>query len=189
MIAEFMKTYLKLNDEKLLSELENICEIKTFSKSEKIIHIGDKQQEIFLLLEGIIRGFLTDPEGREFTDCIEFEPGSPAVGCTSLDLPAQLNIQALSNVTVLSIPVSELGKLMEKYPEMTQIYNRYLMISLEKHFEHGVVKSTMSAGERYGWFVRKYHDLMDKVPHKYIASFLNMTPQTLSKERSRRKDF
>lgn len=35
MIAEFMKTYLKLNDEKLLSELENICEIKTFSKVKK----------------------------------------------------------------------------------------------------------------------------------------------------------
>lgn len=187
MIAEFLKTYLKLNDEKLLSELESIFEIKTFLKGEKLICVGDEQQEIFLLVKGIIRGFLTDTEGREFTDCFEFQPGAPAVGCTSLELPAQLNIQALSSVTVLKISVKALEKLMEKYPEIVQIYNRYLMRSLEEHFEHGMVKNTMSAGERYSWFVQKYPHLLAKVPHKYIASFLNMTPQTLSKVRSKQK--
>ena len=185
MVIGFFKTYLKICDEKLLYELNGISEIRNFSKGEILVRVGDNQEEIFLLIEGIIRGFLNDSEGREFTDCFEFEPGSPAVGCTSLALPAQLNIQALSSVIAVRISVTELEKLIEKYPQVAQIYNQYLMRSLEQHFEHGVIKSTMSAKERYNWFLQKYPDLINKVPHKYIASFLNMTPQTLSKIRSK----
>ena len=40
-----------------------------------------------------------------------------------------------------------------------------------------------TAMERYEWFLNYYPGLIDVVPHKYIASFLDMTPVTLSRLR------
>lgn len=40
-----------------------------------------------------------------------------------------------------------------------------------------------SASERYRWFLSNYPGLIDRVPHRHIASFLNMTPVTLSRLR------
>ncbi len=189
MVRNFLKDCLKITDRELLRELDSISTVEIFSKDEKLISVGEKQDEIMLLMDGIFRGYLIDPEGRDFTDCFGFQPGTPAMGCTRLDLPAQLNIQALNRVTVLKIPVEDVMELMKKYPEVAEIYNRYLTWSLEEHFERDIVKSTLSAGEKYRWFLEKYPDLLEKVSHKHIASFLNMVPQTLSRERKRlRKD-
>ena len=189
MVERFLRRYLKIDNKNLLDEVVRISTVEYFPKNEKLTRVGDRQKDVFLLMDGIVRGYLTDLEGREFTDCFGFLPGTPAMGCTKFDLPAQLNIQALSDIAVLRISVEDVMELVERYPEVAGIYNRYLMWSLEEHFEHDMIKSTMSAGERYGWFVKKYPDLLDKVSHRYIASFLNMVPQTLSKERTKlRKD-
>lgn len=187
MVERFLRRYLKIDDKNLLDEVIRISTVEYFSKNEKITCVGDRQEDIFLLMEGIFRGYLTDSEGKDFTDCFGFLPGTPAMGCTRFDLPAQLNIQALSDVAVLKISVEDVMALVERYPEVAEIYNRYLTWSLEEHFEHDVIKSTTSAGERYNWFVKKYPTLLDKVSHRHIASFLNMVPQTLSRERAKLK--
>lgn len=41
----------------------------------------------------------------------------------------------------------------------------------------------LNAKERYNWFLREYKDLIDRVSHRHVASFLNMTPVTLSRLR------
>ena len=170
MVERFLRRYLKIDDKNLLDEVIRISTVEYFSKNEKITCVGDRQEDIFLLMEGIFRGYLTDSEGKDFTDCFGFLPGTPAMGCTRFDLPAQLNIQALSDVAVLKISVEDVMALVERYPEVAEIYNRYLTWSLEEHFEHDVIKSTTSAGERYNWFVKKYPTLLDKVSHRHIAS-------------------
>ena len=185
MTADFYRRYLRIDDRTLLNELSGISKIEYFRKGEKIINAGEEQHKIFLLKDGIVRGYLINPEGRDFTDCFGFQPGSPVMGCTRLDLPAQLNIQALNRVSVLSIPVGDFWDLADVYPEVVKIYNDYLIRSLEEHFEYGIVRSTLNAGEKYSWFAVRYPYLLERVSHKHIASFLGMTPQTFSKERTK----
>lgn len=52
--------------------------------------------------------------------------------------------------------------------------------------EHQNIKHAiymLNAKERYNWFLREYKDLIDRVSHRHVASFLNMTPVTLSRLR------
>ncbi len=189
MIADFLKKYLKIQDKMLLNEIVGISRMEYFPKGTRIVQIGERQSEIFLLFEGMARGYLTNSEGKDFTDCFGFWPGTPLIGCSGLsdELPSLLNIQALSSVTALGIPVKNLRQMIEKYPEAAKIYNDCLTESLKEHFEHGIILSTLSVRERYEWFMEKYPDLLGKISCRYIASFLDMTPQTLSRERKRRR--
>ena len=58
-----------------------------------------------------------------------------------------------------------------------------LIREMEEHqnIKHAIYM--LNAKERYNWFLREYKDLIDRVSHRHVASFLNMTPVTLSRLR------
>ena len=66
MTADFYRRYLRIYDRTLLNELSGISKIEYFRKGEKIINAGEEQHKIFLLKDGIVRGYLINPEGRDF---------------------------------------------------------------------------------------------------------------------------
>lgn len=69
---------------------------------------------------------------------------------------------------------------MSLYPEITQMYLQCLSLNLNRHREHKIALSRYCAATRYRWMKRTYPGLMDQVKKKHIASFLNITPQTMS---------
>ena len=69
------------------------------------------------------------------------------------------------------------------YEEAMALYNQMLIAALKAHWELKRVLNSYTAAERYQWFLDKYPGLIDKVSNKYIASFLGMTPVTLSRLR------
>ena len=99
-------------------------------------------------------------------------------------MPAKLNMEALSKVFVLGLPVSAVRELMKKYPELVRIQNCFFREFLEEHLENSIMRRTKKTGERYLWFCRKYPFLLDRISHRQISSFLGVTPQTLSKRRA-----
>ena len=63
------------------------------------------------------------------------------------------------------------------------MYNRYLVSALEYHWETKMLLYRCTAMERYRWFLSRYPGLIDSISNKHIASFLGMTPVTLSRLR------
>ena len=92
-----------------------------FFKGENLIRVEDKTKEVFLLMDGIVRGYFLKDDGRDFTDCFCFRAGTPITGGGGTDMPAKLNMEALSKVFVLGLPVSAVRELMKKYPELVRI--------------------------------------------------------------------
>ena len=82
---------------------------------------------------------------------------------------------------MLCVPIPELLKLIEQSPEMMRLYNRALSLAYKKLIEHEDIVTNHRAKERYQYFVDTYRDLVDVVSKKDIASYLHLSPESLSR--------
>lgn len=178
----FEKT-LGLTDPDLIQELIDACTPLHLKAGDFLIREGDMPTVVPFLLKGIVRGFLFDVNGREITDCFAVQPGIPVMTSADLQVPSPFSMEAMVDSEFLTIPIVEIQRLLEKYSELQQLYNQLLIFSFSMHWEIKLTLCRNTAMQKYQWFLEKYPGLIDRISNKCIASFLGMTPVTLSKLR------
>ena len=85
---------------------------------------------------------------------------------------------------VLAVPSGPIVSRLESDETLVRIYNRLLLDSLRNHVEIKKVLYQFDAMEKYKWFLKKYPELDKKATVRHIASYLDITPVTLSRIRS-----
>ena len=178
----FEKT-LGLTDPDLIQELIDACTPLHLKAGDFLIREGDMPTVVPFLLKGIVRGVLFDVNGREITDCFAVQPGIPVMTSADLRVPSPFSMEAMVDSEFLTIPIVEIQRLLEKYSELQQLYNQLLIFSFSMHWEIKLTLCRNTAMQKYQWFLEKYPGLIDRISNKCIASFLGMTPVTLSKLR------
>ena len=96
-----------------------------------------------------------------------------------------INFEAVTDCVLLSIPTQLLAEQFQQSAELQQLYSSYLLEKLKLERELKLLLGISSAMERYQWFLRRYPELADVVSIKHIASFLCMSPVSLSRLRGR----
>ncbi len=179
----------QLKDVKILSnsEIDRICsafEIETINKNNFFIEAGKRCSKIGLLNSGILCSFIYDSEGSEivkhfmepylfFTDLNSYENAQPA----------QLNITAITESTILSISKQENDKLQVDIPKWEHIQGLFASRALNNMVQMRNFLNFGSAMEKYQHFVKNHPNLARNVPLKYIASYLGITQSSLSRLR------
>lgn len=182
-IMDFLTQALQLPDPDLNRRLMELVSVRTLERRDLVIRAGDQQNYVSFLMEGVLRGFFMDVNGHEITDCFCALPGHPAMSCLSLDTPSPISIEALTRSTILTIPVAVAAPLLHSEPHLMRMYNRMLIEALGQHWEIKTALYQYTAAERYQWFLRTYPGLTGCASGRHIASFLGMTPVTLSRLR------
>lgn len=182
-IREFFTDVFGLKGEELLSELCRISRMGTVKKGELLIREGALSPDAYFLVSGVFRGYFFDVNGKEITDCLAYRSGTPLMACLQFNELSCINVMALSNGGYLAIRLEHLMPMMKKYQELLELYNKFLIQSLTYHWKMKTMLYQYTAMQRYQWFCETYPGLFDLVGGKYVASFLNMTPVTLSRLR------
>lgn len=81
----------------------------------------------------------------------------------------------------MCVPMVCLVKLIHNNIEASHVYSRMLSMSLRKVIEHNKILMICEVQERYQWFRETYPGLSELVRKKDIASYLGMTPESLSR--------
>lgn len=171
----FLKEYLGVRDKSLLHELSDICQICLLKNGELLIRQGVYYERITFLIDGLLAGCSVDPAGYETVDCFYFQCGDAAIPPHDMLKSSRLSIKALEDSLLLQIPISDFVIVLKKYQEASNIYSGKLVKALESH---GKIKNALQrykGKDIYLCFLREYPGLIDRIPHKYIASFLGMT--------------
>lgn len=179
----FYMDVLHVKDARLAKKLAEITKPVQLHKGELLIREGDMQDHFSFLTDGILRGFFSGVNGKEITDCFGYQCGTPAMACLMDGTPALFSIEALTDCSFLQIETVALFDMMQKETELLWVYNRLLQMSLYNHRMIKVMVCQHTAMESYQWFLQAYPGLIDKVNNKHIASFLGITPVTLSRLR------
>lgn len=183
-LYDFYTKILKIQDKEILKELVALSKHEYYDKGDNIVKYDDIITHTQFLVKGILRGYLLDENGNEITDCFCTRCGSPTVIRYGSEIIPSVSLEALTECEIISIPIDKIEKLQHKYIEVSLLYNNLLLAAFAEHWETKTTLYRYTAMERYKWFLSKYPGLIDQISNKYIASYLNITPVTLSRLRS-----
>lgn len=180
-IERFVK--LKNDDWQLLAPA---LEEKALKKHCLFVTEGKKAGEIGFLLEGNMRHYYTK-DGEERTTYFYFENQFVAAYISCLtQRPSQLSIEALTDCRLLVFPYKTLADLFEankNWERFGRLLAEYLAIGLE---ERMVGLLMLSPEERYQNLLNSNRQkIIERIPQRYIASYLGITPVSLSRIRNR----
>ena len=182
---DFYQNVFHLKDKELIQQFSDATKIRRMKKGEYVARIGEVLNEVYFMEKGIIRGYFLDVNGKDVTDCFSFSCGSTVMPFCQLelDIPSPMTIEVLEDAKFFCISISDVIELQNNYVEVTRLYNQLLIKALNEHWKLKQILNSYTAVQRYQWFLDVYPGLIGKVSNKYIASFLGMTPVTLSRLR------
>ena len=139
-----------------------------------------------VILEGTVRSFIHDSEGNEITTNF-FQKGkaiTPTLMRT-LDDTAFYSLQAITDTILLEFDKAGMFQDMDHFKDLEMFGYRVMMVDASHRAEKEVVMLKCSGKEKLEWFRKNYPNFENEIPHYYIASFLGMTPTSLSRLRSK----
>lgn len=175
---------LHVSDEDLIKKVAEIASVEQYGRSEQIIEIGQVQTKIQILISGAVRFFYFDEKGKEHTQCFVTEPGYPIMVDAYMGQSLS-GCHALTDTRLLTIPMEEGFALIRSYPELTATYVYMLRKSLLFHAELAMILRAGDAHRRYMWFLSAFPGVEEVAKSRHIASFLCITPETLSRIRTK----
>ena len=185
--ADFYKDTLNVQDGQIAEQLAEISRLETLEKGHRVISMGERMEMMPILVTGVLRGYIVDENGRDITDCFIFRRGDVIMGTGDFLTPSPVHIETTTECQVLMVPLCELLQLLDQ-PELLVIYNQQLMRALERHWQVKMMLYQSDAMTRYQWFRKQYPGLENKITGKHLASFMGMTPVTLSRLRRRLRE-
>ena len=141
-------------------------------------------RKYFRVRNGTEEEEITKFSGKEVTDCIMGTPGLAVMPSARLDVPSPTRVEAVTAVNLIAIDMARVSALLKTSLGVNKLYVSILQDAWEAHWEVERVVRECSARERYLWFLGRFPGMDAVVPARYIASFLGMTPVTLSRLRS-----
>lgn len=170
-------------------ELIPSTQVKIFEKNTLIESSGQPIKYQFVVMNGIIRKFLTNAKGEEFTT--DFFTSNQAITpalLRSIDFVSFVNLEVLSpKAEVMLFSNQEMEKTMQGNKDLEAFGFKVMMQDAYKRAEREKILLTASGKEKLEWFRKNYPNLENEIPHYYIASFLGITPTSLSRLRTAKK--
>ena len=180
---ELARRYSTMTHEEL-DLLESILVPMKFLKNEMILREGETCTNIYWVVKGLVRQFYYK-NGKEVTEYMATE--NSIVMCIEslfLEQPTHLQIKAIEPSILIAIPKADLEAVAMKSVNIQILYRKILEESLILSQIHADMLRFESAQDRYHKLIKRQPQLVLRAPLVYIASYLQMTPETLSRVRT-----
>lgn len=183
-LVNLINVYTKLNDAEI-QKLEGSIVKKHFKKNEIIFAEGRISEEIYLVSKGCVRLYY-NADGNDKTAFFYLEGQFICAGESyTFNVPAKENYQAVedSDVFVLTKKgIEELLAFSSKFEVLARIATENELITCQRIIASFVMQS---AEERYLDLLKNNKPLFQRVPQQHIATYLGVSPETLSRIKKR----
>ena len=172
-----------LKNSALLTAYSAFARKKAFKKGEHVREPGTVCRYCYFLISGIARGYYLR-DGKEVTTSFCFE-GDPVFSLESATrgVPAYETFEILEDAVMEMISFNDLFQLRQQFPEVEKMW----LLSVEAYaiwLEERLYSLQFNdAKERYALLIKKYPYIIQRVQLGYIASYLGITKETLSRIR------
>lgn len=179
-IQQFFQPFLLMSFDEI-KELLNYCEIRHFSKKEMIVEDGMTDDYLNIVISGLVRKFVRVKKGEEtlqlateghvFTSELSFLERKPS----------GVFFQALEPATVISMQYNKMNEALEQFPQGEKLGRMILTRMYVKKGERIYIDAAHTARERFIEYVNRHPHMLARVPQKYLASYLQIKPETFSR--------
>lgn len=182
-LKEQIRTRVQI-DEDHLEAIASQFEWRTIAKNKFLLKEGDRCDFWGFVQAGLLRVYLVDSAGQEFTNGF-YREGSLITESVSFFTASRSleSIETLEDTTLLCVNFSKLQKLYDEYPafdKFARTLYEQLLVGLKTRIHHRV---QFDAQTRYLHLMETQPELLQRVSLKHIASYLSITDSTLSRIR------
>jgi CRP-like cAMP-binding protein len=180
---DYLRAKLTINDLQL-AQLQPFLKIRHFEKGQVMLQVGEVCQYGGFVLKGCLRSYVIDAKGKEHI--IQFAPENWWIA-EQISLfkkePAIFYIDAVEATDLVAIDQAFFEELDRIIPDMPKMMSGLQLNSL-RTFQKRLISHLSETGEqRYLSFINTYPSLSLRLPLWMIASYLGLTPESLSRIR------
>jgi len=182
-LFSYIKKFGLLNESDQLLIAAGIQEIK-IRKGETFVEAGKPSQRIAFVKDGVFRSLYYNKQGDDFTRYFIYEGRfiGDFQGFTD-QLPAHEDIEAITDAVLLVIDLKHFKVLEEKISVWPVLFARIPAFVAENKLKVASIMLNQDAKARYIHFLNHYPGLANRVPQSMLASYLGVTPSSLSRIR------
>jgi CRP/FNR family transcriptional regulator, dissimilatory nitrate respiration regulator len=163
-------------------ELQPVLEVVDYPKGELLEHQGDWSMDQYFIIEGILKRVVSNAQGREmilrFAAEADFDTSYAA---WRLKTPIPYSIRAVTRVRAAKLSMKQWVQFLEHHVTVKSVFEFEIMKLMSEVMAHTITLHLLDAPGRVQRFLRKHTDLADRLPKKELASYLNLSPETLSR--------
>ena len=170
------------------SELGPLLEVADYPKNEALEHQGALSMEKYFILEGILKRVVANAQGKEMI--LRFAAESDidtSYAAWRLKTPVPYSIRAVTRVRAAKLSMEQWVGFMEGHSEIKRAFEFEIMKLTSEVIAHTITLHLLDAPGRVQRFMRKHAGLAGRLPKKELASYLNLSPETLSRLKRRGK--
>jgi len=178
---QFLHKFIDLSEEEFDRVINPYLELRHYKKKQVITNTGEVEDYLNFVTKGLVRKFYQ--KGKEEINTQISTEGHIIHSQESFHsrMPSEYSVEAIEPSTLVSITYENLEKLYassHKMERLGRLVITFTMVVKDK-WQMNMIK--MTPRERFLDFVHKNPELLQRVPQKYLASYLNIQPETFSR--------
>lgn len=170
------------------AELEPLLEIMDYTKGEALEHQGDWSMEQYFILDGILKRIVSNTQGKEMI--LRFAAESDidtSYAAWRLKTPIPYSIRAVTKVRAARLSMQQWVDFLERHAAVKSEFEFAIMRLMSEVMAHTITLHLLDAPGRVRRFMRKHPWFSERLPKKDLASYLNLSAETLSRLKRRGK--
>jgi len=169
-------------------ELDEQLVIVDCGKGDSLLHQGVHEMEQYFVLDGVLKRVVTNADAKEmilrFADERDIETSYAA---WRLNTPTPYSIISVSKTRVAKLPMSTWVNFIDRHPKFKVIFEFEVMRLMSEIMAHTITLHMLDGPGRVHRFERKHPELVERIPKKELAAYLNLSAETLSRLKQRGK--
>jgi CRP-like cAMP-binding protein len=169
-------------------ELEQLLDVVDCPKGDFLLHQGVHDMEQYFVLEGILKRVVSNDQAKEmilrFSDERDMETSYAA---WRLGSPTPYSIVSVTKARVAKLPLLQWIAFMDRHPSIKASFEYSVMKLMSEIMAHTITLHLLDAPGRVNRFMRKQPELFERLPKKELASYLNLSAETLSRLKQKGK--
>jgi CRP-like cAMP-binding protein len=142
-------------------------------------------EQIFIL-DGILKRVVSDPSGKEMILRFAAETNmDTSYAAWRLHTPMPYSIVAVTKVRVAKLSMQHWVSFLDRHVDVKTLFEYEVMSLMSEVMAHTITLHLLDAPGRLSRFRRKHPELLERIPKKELAAYLNLTPETLSRLRQK----
>jgi CRP-like cAMP-binding protein len=168
------------------SQFQSFFTLKKLRKKQYLLQEGDICKSLSFVSKGLLKSYFLDEKGNENINMFAFEGWWISDFNSFINQEKSvLNIDAIEETEVLMITLEDYEKMMLEIPVMDRYFRILYQNSLVTKDYRLIVSNSYTAEEKYLQLTQKNPEMIKRVPHNLIASYLGLAPETVSRIRKK----